>query len=364
MEAVVERPQTQLSEPLAAAVLNLCARVRPLPWAEFGKVPHTSAVATWRSRLKNFCHTVAFERYSFLRTSPFQEFALRRLERRAGRRGLTLFRFLCIGDAVPAADLADAFSHGELDDWRSAGLIVERDDRLTLATRLIPYQEYCYVTQGAALANGEVPYLGDQTHTHIELSKRFLRRRPCRRLLDMGCGIGIATLELRPWAAERVGTELSFVSLEYARLNQRLHGDAETVFIQSDLFANVSGHFDLICFNPWQPSEAALPLILRFIHELPRYLASGGTVQLAVDTLWAGGRDVVLEAVAAALREEGLSARRQIFTSYRDERDERGPGVAAGSMLWITQEQCRAALRTVPGLEALQFAAKCRLVSA
>lgn len=363
MEAVSERPQ--LAEPLVAAVLEVCERVRPLvSWAEFGRVPSAPAAATWKSRLENFVHTVALERYSYLQASPFQALALRRLERRRGRRAVTLFRFLCLGDAVCALELAGVFAPRELDDWRSAGLLLDRGDQLALAVRLIPYRDYCYVTQGVGTGDGEAPYLGDQTHTHIELSKRFLRRRPCRRLLDMGCGIGMAALELQSWAAERVGSELSFTSLEYARLNQQLRGDAAVVFLQSNLFANVSGCFDLISFNPWQPSEAALPLILRFVREAPRFLAPGGTVQLAVDTLLAKGRDTVLEAVQAALREQGLSARRQIFTSYRAMRDERGVGVAAGSMLWITQKQNRPTWRTLPGVEALKFAAKYRLISA
>jgi SAM-dependent methyltransferase len=359
----------KLTSSFIEALNDFRAQATPgVPWEEFGRVPWAIRSANWRDRLGHCWEQMVLERYSYLTASPLHEFCLRRLERRAGRRAATLFRFLCLCETIETEEASELFGERNLEAWRSAGLFATAGDRLALAVRLVPYRDYCYVTEAgdqfrAGTPGNDLPYLGDQTHKHIQLVKGFLRRHFCRRLLDMGCGIGMAVLEARPWAAVRLGVDLSVRSLEFARINQQWRADADVVFQQSDLFENVSGEFDLILFNPWQPSEAAAPLLLRFLRDLPRYLTPHGTAVVTVDSLLAGGRDTVLTALCPVLAEQSMVARRQIFASYRDERDERGRGVAAGSVLWISRSTSAAQppIRMVPGLEASKFWLKRKL---
>ena len=79
------------------------------------------------------------------------------------------------------------------------------------------------------------------------------------RILDMCTGSGCILLSLMKYAAERnqisgllgVGTDISADALLVAEKNrQALLADADVTLVQSDLFANVEGTFDLILSNP------------------------------------------------------------------------------------------------------------------
>jgi SAM-dependent methyltransferase len=305
-------------------------------------------------------------RYQFLSASPLRDFYLHRLERRAGRQGLLLYRFLCAGAEVSQEELSGVLRPADIDEFREAGLLLARGDRLLLAVRLAPYRDYCYVapspqlTEHRDLYGIEPPYLWEPTHWQVLLLEQFLRRRRCTRMLELGSGIGVVSLEMRPFVPQREGAEISPLSLEYARANQELRGDDGVSFYQSDVFSSVSGQFDLIVFAPWQPTEFALPLPLRFLRQLPEFLTTDGTALLLLDSLLAQGRDEVLREVVAVLKEQSLMAQRQILAIYRDRRDARGEGVAAVSALWIQRGE-GGTVRPLRDLEWLQFSIRSRL---
>ncbi|HTR00191.1 MAG TPA: 50S ribosomal protein L3 N(5)-glutamine methyltransferase, partial [Candidatus Acidoferrum sp.] len=136
------------------------------------------------------------------------------------------------------------------------------------------------------------------------IDKRFepLLSQSPRRILDLctggGC-IGIACAKMFP-AAQVVLADLSADALEVARINVDKHGVADRVqLVQSDLFANVEGKFDLIVTNP--PYVGADEY-----HELPReYLTEPQLGLLTGDD----GLEIplrILDQAAEHLADEGL----------------------------------------------------------
>jgi release factor glutamine methyltransferase len=93
-----------------------------------------------------------------------------------------------------------------------------------------------------------------ETECLVELLLRFYRPRgEGLRILDIGTGSGaIAVVLARELPAARVvATDISAGALSVARRNAFSHSVADRVdFFQGDLFAAVSGNFDIICSNP------------------------------------------------------------------------------------------------------------------
>jgi release factor glutamine methyltransferase len=123
------------------------------------------------------------------------------------------------------------------------------------------------------------------------------------RILDIGTGsgaIGIALARELP-AARVVATDISPEALTVARRNAQNHGIAERMeFFQGDLFAAISGDFDVICSNPpYIPEDeyAVLPAGIRNF-EPPRALIAGPDglefhrriIREGLNRLKAGGR--------------------------------------------------------------------------
>lgn len=127
------------------------------------------------------------------------------------------------------------------------------------------------------------------------------------RVLDMGCGSGVIGLSLAHLLADKnpsiVLVDLSSEALALAEENrQALVPEADIHLIESDLFSNVEGVFDLIVANlPYIPKgdqttlsrevqrdpslalyggEVGTELIERFFQELAPHIESGGRIAL------------------------------------------------------------------------------------
>ena len=84
------------------------------------------------------------------------------------------------------------------------------------------------------------------------------------RIIDLGTGSGaIAVVLAREIPDARVvATDISNGALEVARRNAIRHGVADRIeFVEGDLFASVTGGFDLIVSNPPYIPEGAYPLL-------------------------------------------------------------------------------------------------------
>jgi len=73
--------------------------------------------------------------------------------------------------------------------------------------------------------------------------------QPGDRVLDLGCGSGVATIFCAPKAREVVAVDISLPAVRNTEENCRRHGLNNVRVMQSDMFASVEGRYDLIVAN-------------------------------------------------------------------------------------------------------------------
>jgi ribosomal protein L3 glutamine methyltransferase len=139
----------------------------------------------------------------------------------------------------------------------------------------------------------------------------WLEPASVKRVLEIGTGCGCIAIAcaLAFPDSEVLATDLSAAALEVARINVVRHGLQQRVqLMETDLFAGLDGHFDLIISNPpYVPEHDAAGLPAEYSHE-PRaalfsgldglessrrilqdaagHLAGGGTLALEVGAGW------------------------------------------------------------------------------
>ena len=166
-------------------------------------------------------------------------------------------------------------------------------------------------------------FFGPDTYRFADAVSDVLARRrgPIRQAVDIGCGSGAAGILIALAHPEAtVGlTDINSAALAMADLNARAAGATNVVCVQSDLFQNLAGSFDLIVANPpylidqaarayrhggGRRGEALSVGILQ--GALPR-LAPGGQLVLYSGSAIAGGRDFLREECASVLEATGWS---------------------------------------------------------
>jgi len=200
------------------------------------------------------------------------------------------------------------FGHGTDNAWDEAATLVLHaasldhdtpgagDTRLTQA-QLAQIQDYFQRRIGerepAAYITGEAWFAG----LRLSVDRRVLIPRspfaeliltdfmpwrsgaPVRRILEIGTGSGcIAIAAALQWPESQVvATDISAAALDVARVNRATHGlEGRLSFVQADLLAGISGHYDLIITNPPYVPAAEVPdLPAEYLHEPGLGLASG-----------------------------------------------------------------------------------------
>ena len=114
------------------------------------------------------------------------------------------------------------------------------------------------------------------------------------RVLDMGCGSGVLALEAMKYSKDVLGVDINIKAVSYCR-KKGINS------VQSDLFENVKGKFNLIIFNPpYLPldkeededsrlvttgGKEGFELIERFFSEVKAYLEKDGKILLVFSSL-------------------------------------------------------------------------------
>ena len=118
-------------------------------------------------------------------------------------------------------------------------------------------------------------------------------------ILDMGTGSGIQALVASKKAQHVTAVDIKKETIETAKKNAYKKRVKNISFIQSDLFENVKGKFDLIIFNsPYLPSEDKIKgseqwnggktgreVIKKFSEHLSDYLKENGKILLLISSL-------------------------------------------------------------------------------
>lgn len=109
--------------------------------------------------------------------------------------------------------------------------------------------------------------------------------------LEMGCGTGLISCHIAYAKARLTAADINPRAVACAGENLKRNGLAGRV-IESDLFANVSGTFDLIVFNPpylaaeeegvleraWAGGKEGLDVLAPFLEQAPGHLGPGGRI--------------------------------------------------------------------------------------
>ena len=107
----------------------------------------------------------------------------------------------------------------------------------------------------------------------------WLNLNSINRVLEIGTGSGCIALSIAEAFSdiEVVATDISPDAIDVARLNTKAHDlEQQVEIIESDLFENVSGVFDLIITNPpYVPDKIMLDLPKEYLHEPHMALAAG-----------------------------------------------------------------------------------------
>ncbi len=118
------------------------------------------------------------------------------------------------------------------------------------------------------------------------------------RVLDMGTGSGILAIEAANTANEVVAADVNPDAVEYVRAKVAELGINNLAVIESDLFSEITGKFNLIIFNPpYLPNEPKAPdialdggpegyeLIAVFLKQAKTYLKPKGKILLLFSSL-------------------------------------------------------------------------------
>lgn len=166
--------------------------------------------------------------------------------------------------------------------------------------------------------------------------------RPNDFVLDVGCGVGLATLVAASIAQQVVSVDISFEAVQNTRENLRRNNVGRNVsLIQADLLSALSERckFSLILFNPpYLPEDetqtdmdhalvgglSGIELTQRFILETQRHLIEGGTIYVVVSSL------TDIEKVQSILRENNFEISVEKETSMFFERIQLLKGIWQG----------------------------------
>ncbi len=117
-----------------------------------------------------------------------------------------------------------------------------------------------------------------------------LKKRKCRRFLDMGCGSGVQANSIGR-ADEIVCADVNPDAVETAKNNVKT-GNAR--FVVSNLFDNITGRFDLIAFNTpylddadprdmaWTHIQNGEDVIEKFILQAKNHITKDGKILLLI----------------------------------------------------------------------------------
>ncbi len=187
----------------------------------------------------------------------------------------------------------------------------------TLGDLLLAHSSYPTLTADAV-------FFGPDTYRFAALIEDVLARTPLApgaRALDMGCGGGAGALVVARAAgvplSDLLLADISARALAFAQANATLAGTAQARCVQSDLFAQVDGQFDLVVSNPpylndsagrtYRHGGGALggALSERIAREALARLRPGGRLVLYTGSAIVDGHDALGEALHGVVAAHG-----------------------------------------------------------
>ena len=139
----------------------------------------------------------------------------------------------------------------------SAGLLIHSAERLKSRVRFSTIGPALFAHSAYPTSEADAVFFGPDTYRFCQLIQTALSMQPLAdgaRVLDVGCGSGagglVAVMDDPAVRSQLVLSDISRKALLYAQCNARLARRPDPEFVQSDLFNNLEGAFDLIVANP------------------------------------------------------------------------------------------------------------------
>jgi release factor glutamine methyltransferase len=120
---------------------------------------------------------------------------------------------------------------------------------------------------------------------------------PGERALEMGCGTGLVSCHLARAGARLTAVDVNPRAVSCTRDNLKRNGLTGTV-VETDLFQNAAGRFDLLVFNPpylaaeekgllekaWAGGRTGLDVVRPFLEQAPAHLEREGRIVLLLSS--------------------------------------------------------------------------------
>ena len=158
-----------------------------------------------------------------------------------------------------------------------------------------------------------------ETEELIEQAVKKLQIPP-RNILDLCAGSGCIAVSLAFLfdGARVAAADISAAALETARQNaQNLGGAARVDFVQTDLFANIGGYFDLIISNPPYIAAGDIAALSPDVQCEPRLALDGGPDGLRVIERIARGAPQYLNAGGLLALETGCAQAEKVVKFFK-----------------------------------------------
>ncbi len=258
--------------------------------------------------------------YSFTTISPASH---ARVNRRPHLGALTIEDILGWNRPFSRSDIAP----NELLRLTEAGMVERAGDKLKSKIRFSTLGRQLFVHSSFPTEQSDAVFFGPDTYRFarfIESTRDVITRSDCcdsPRILDVGAGSGAGGLYMAERAAQfrpRITlADINRGALRFCRINAALNAVPDVTIVESDLFACLSGRFDLIIANPpylvdptaraYRHGGGALgaELSLRIAKEGLSYLAPGGRLVLYTGSAIVKGSDVFRSALLSAVAGRG-----------------------------------------------------------
>lgn len=334
----------RLDAPYLAALARLMALVAPhVSWPALSRIPRSRRTGSRLQQVRDLLDIELGNAHGFLATGTAHELSRKLGWIREGPRASRLFELLCANLAVDARELGFVLSEADLAALVEAGVLLRLGPAVMMTVSIVPYGERWYVGDAWHLKDNAEAYgmpgapVGYDTWLQIEYLHRRLAERTVGRMLEVGPGLGIVLHELADVVEVREGAEFDARTLGFARANLALHQDHGARVFESDLLSGASGEYELIVFNPWQPSEAHFGLIERFLEQAAAHLAPQGAICLLLNTQRRGAEEPLRRPLSEVLARLGLVAERDVVHTFATTMADGSPALRAQHFSWITR---------------------------
>jgi methylase of polypeptide subunit release factors len=212
-----------------------------------------------------------------------------------------------------------------VDHLADSGALRSSASVLQSAVRFSTLGEQLFVHSAFPTEETDAVFFGPDTYRFARAIRgclATLQDRSCLRIIDVGAGSGAGGLHAAALLAETTPeillTDVNLRALRYCRINAAMNGISLVQTVQSDLFENVHGKFDLIISNPpylvdpltrlyrHGGGEFGSALSLMIVEQGIERLAPGGRLLLYTGSAIVDGSDPFYEALRSRLTGRGI----------------------------------------------------------